>query len=1263
MQEIPKDHESDSPAALVEDLAVTAQLEKKEGFPLRGRFPVVGLGGSAGSIGALQEFFSQVPTDSGMAYAVVVHLSPEHDSILASILQRSSCIPVVQVTEPVKLQADHVYVVPPNKQLAFSDGLLKTVGLDRPKGRHVTIDLFFRTLAEAHGSAATAIVLSGGDGDGAVGLKRVKEWGGLTIVQDPEEAEQASMPLTAIETGLVDWILPVAEMSERLSQYQQNGRNLQLPPDSPASGPTVSDDEKAESALRDILAFVKSRTGRSFRLYKRATILRRIGRRMQVTGNENLERYLAFLRTHPGETGALLQDLLISVTNFFRDSEAFEALDNIVPEFFKHKTPGEEVRVWVPACATGEEAYSLAILLSEHAAKLPSPPTIQIFATDLDRTGINTARDGRYPHAIAADISEERLHRFFIKEGGNYRVRRELRETVLFAVHDILEDSPFSRLDLISCRNLLIYLNRQAQGKVFDTAHFALRPGGHLLLGTSESAEEACSIFDVVDRKNRLYVRRQVKRGVSLTVPTGSATLAFALNSFDSENLPVLPRAPQKVANEGQKKNDYATRKTWGELHLKLIERLAPASLVVSRDHEIVHLTTSAGRYLQFAGGEPSANLLQIVHPALRTELRAALFRAVKSSRTAKVKPLAIEINGSVRHVGATVECVEELSSEFLLVIFQEVDPAETSTDKLATGPGDEIASRSVIQQLEEELDEMRTRQRETVEQFELSAEDLKASNEELQAMNEELRSATKELETGREELQSINEEIITINQELKSKLEELSRANSDLQNLIAATDIPTIFLDQDLQIARFTPPSAKLFNFNLNDIGRPLADFTHRLHYPEIISDAENVLDRMIPQERMVRDNQNRWFLARILPYRTSEDKIGGVVITFVDITARKEADDSRRWLSVIVESSNDAIISFSMEGKIISWNPGAERVFGYREDEVRGQDLEMLVPPDRYEQQRAVLDKLNKGESIELFETFGVRKDGLIRDISVSASVMKRDMDGQIGATAIIQDITTRNQAVRDLIQAKDELENQVTRRTSQLTRRAKQLETLASELTFAEQRERKRVAQILHDQLQQILVTAKMRIESLDCTKQKGYDSEVEKLVSLMDEALSSSRSLAVELSPPILSEGLGKALEWLCRTWMKEKHKMNIETDIDSSIDARHEDMRILVFLAVKELLFNVVKHSTVDEAQVELDIHNGEYLRVVVRDHGQGFDTEDLKARNKGGSGFGLMSLRERLELLGGSLKIRSKPNDGVEAVIIAPRLAGPESKF
>ena len=608
--------------------------------------PVVGLGGSAGSIGPLREFFSRMPPDSGMGFVVVLHLSPEHESTLAALLSNVTAMKVVQVTEEVKIEPNCVYVIPPGKQLSMEDGHVRVLDLQPDRGRRVVVDLLLRTLADTHGPRAMAVVLSGADGDGAIGIKRIKERGGLTIAQEPNEAEHAGMPRSAIATGMVDWVLPVAEIPARLLEYRRNEERLRLPLENlPAR--EVPTPETDESALADTLAFLRTRTARDFSCYKRGTILRRIGRRMQVNSLENLPEYLTFLRTHPGEAGALLQDLLISVTNFFRDRDAFQKLKTEFPRLFKGRHPDEQIRVWVPGCATGEEAYSLAMLLCEYAAGLETAPSIQVFATDIDEMAIRAARDGTYPDTIAADVSPERLHRFFSPERGGYRVKRFIRETVLFAPHDLLKDSPFSRLDLVSCRNLLIYLRTEAQARAFGIIHFALRPEGLLFLGGSESAENSGQLFTPLNKKHRIYTRRASAKAV-LPIFTGPSQLALVHEPRIASLTPAREAGglPTHDANGGTREEAASRSLSHGELHFRLLERFSPPSLIVDAAHNIVHLSEHAGRYVHFTGGEPTTNLFRAIHPMLRLALRAALFRVSQSSREVEVRGVPVELEG-----------------------------------------------------------------------------------------------------------------------------------------------------------------------------------------------------------------------------------------------------------------------------------------------------------------------------------------------------------------------------------------------------------------------------------------------------------------------------------------------------------------------------------------------------------------------------------------------------------------------------------------
>ena len=982
------------------------------GYP---RLPLVGLGGSAGSIPALRAFFATMPAESGMAFVVVLHLAADRSSSLAELIQACTPMPVEQVHETARVEANRVYVIPPGKVIESVEGYLRLRELDNERGRRVAVDLFFRTLADSHGPQATAIVLSGADGDGAIGIKRVKERGGLTIAQDPDEAEFSGMPRSAIATGMVDWVLPMADIAPRLQQYREIEGRLQLPPEAgpqPAQPlPPPADDR--ESLLREVLAFLRTATGRDFSYYKRATILRRIGRRMRVNGTEDLQAYIGFLRTHRGEATALLKDLLISVTNFFRDREAFEALEAQIPQLFEAHTPEDPVRVWVPACATGEEAYSIAMLLAEHARTLDVPPPFQIFATDLDAQAIRTAREALYPHAIDADVSEARLRRFFVKDPQGYRVRNELRETVLFAAHDLLADSPFSRLDLISCRNLLIYLDRGAQQVFFGIAHFALGPRGRLFLGPSETAEHEAA-FRVVDKKHRIF---ENKAAVQVPLPLGlghtTVSRAAALQRKSQELAPAPARALAVPAN--RRPNHWLAAMpeqpgagSWRGLHLKLLELVAPPSVVVTAEHEIVHLSENAGRFLQFSGGEPTSDLLHAVRPALVAVLRASLLRAAAAPGPVRSAPVTVDIDGAPTTLTLHVQSAGDVAPGFLLVVF-EGQPAS---------PGEQAANAdpAPVRDAQREVEELKWHLRDLSERGITANAELKSSNEELQAMNEELRSSTEELETSREELQSINEELLTVNHELKAKVEELAHANSDLNNFMASTAIAAVFLTRDMCITRFTPQAATLFNVIASDVGRPLSDLASDLDYPQMEADAATVLETLVPVEREVR-TRLRSYLARVLPYRTSDDHIAGVVLTFLDITTRKQAEDALRdseaLFRTIVNQSAAGVCHADLDSRVTLVNSRYSEITGYSSDELMAADFfEVIHPDDRKRSQALHAQMLEDGKPFEIEKRI-VRKDGRTAWVS-NATTLLRDHAGVAQSVVTVSlDVTARRQA----------------------------------------------------------------------------------------------------------------------------------------------------------------------------------------------------------------------------------------------------------
>ncbi len=929
--------------------------------PAPDEFLVVGIGASAGGIQALKAFFENVTADSGMAYVVILHLSPDHDSKLAEILQTVSPILVKQVTKKTLIQPNHVYVVPPNKSLIVSDGQIEISPIKTVEERRAPVDIFFRTLAETHHARAIAVVLSGTGANGSMGIKRVKERGGVAFVQNPREAEFGEMPSNSIATELIDAVLNVREIPKRILAYKNSLGTVEIPIE-PEMRP-----EDQQHSLREIFTLIRVRTGHDFSNYKRATVLRRIERRINVHSLQDLPTYAAYLRDTPEEAQALLKDLLISVTNFYRDKEVFDYLEkNIIPKILKGKTAADQLRIWVAGCATGEEAYSLAMLFAEHLKGSTNAPTLQIFATDIDQQALTNAREGLYTLNDAADVSPERLQRFFIRENKGFRVRRELRESILFANHNVIKDPPFSHLDLATCRNMLIYLNQTAQERVMETMHFALNPGGYLFLGLSESIEGAGDLYAPVNKHFHIYQSRRASGRTSYPVPEVSPSLMYTEKSPPSAETKV-PTALERIS--------------YGDLHQQLLEQYAPPSIVVNEEYDIVHLSERAGRFLQVAGGEPTKNLLKMVRPELRIELRTALYQAVQRQTNLETKNLAVRVEDHAEIVNIHIRPVLRESSDtargFILVIFETVGTATGLPEEILTEP------EPLARQLEEELVRIKTQLRLSVEQFEVQTEELLASNEELQALNEELRSAAEELETSREELQAVNEELITVNQELKIKIEELSQSNNDFQNLMSSTDIGTIFLDRDLCVKMFTPRVREIFNLIDADLHRPLSDITGRVSFEDLQTVVEGVITNLQAVESEVETDAGKWYLMRVYPYRTVEDRIGGVVITFVDITNRKRSEfqmaELNRQISrqsqtfdKTLSSITDFAYIFDLEGQFIYANQPLLDLLGLSLDEIKGKTFfELPYPKELAEHLHNLIQQVIETKQIVVDET----------------------------------------------------------------------------------------------------------------------------------------------------------------------------------------------------------------------------------------------------------------------------------------------------
>ncbi len=839
-------------------------------------FPIVGIGASAGGLAAFEAFFSGMPAegDPGMAFVLVQHLAPDHKSILSDLVKRYTRMQVFEVTDGMVVQPNCTYIIPPNYDMAFLNGSLQLLEHVVSRGLRMTIDFFFRSLAQDQRERAICIVLSGTGSDGSLGVRAVKGEGGMVMVQNPESTDFAGMPSNAIATGLVDYILPPAEMPARLIAYAAHAFGNKIRRTSP---PSVT----AEDILKKVCILLRDSTGHDFSQYKRNTLTRRVERRMAVHQIDRVEDYLRHLRQSPTEAQALFRDLLIGVTNFYRDPEAFAVLENqVIPQLFVAKEAGEPVRVWVCGCASGEEAYSIAILLQEHLETLKKAFKVQIFATDIDPRAIEHGRSGVYPASITADITPERLSRFFSldPQNGTYRIQKIIRDLLVFSEQDVIKDPPFSKIDLISCRNLLIYLNRDLQKKLIPLFHYALNPNGMLFLGTSESIGEFASLFAVLDRKQKIY-RRQFEIPGTIYPSPGRFMPPLAT--------PVVPHRLTRV------ESGVVSRSNLREItEQSLVAHYAQVGVLVNNRGEMLHIYGRTGRYLEPASGDAGMNILTMAREGLRPTLTAAFHRTITQLQPVSHPGLQVKTNGDFSTVNlhlcpATGQDGSILPGLFLVVIEEcqtQLSPP-TTTDNHDFRGDTEWSAR--IAALEQELRTKEEYLQSTLEEMETSNEELKSTNEEMQSVNEELQSTNEELETSKEELQSVNEELVTVNAELQNKVADLSRVNNDMNNLLAGTGVATLFVDHHLHIVRFTPGTTELINLIQTDIGRPVGHIVSNLVGDDhLVKDIQAVLRDLVPRVAKVQTRNGTWFQMRIRPYRTLENVIEGAVVTFIDIT-----------------------------------------------------------------------------------------------------------------------------------------------------------------------------------------------------------------------------------------------------------------------------------------------------------------------------------------------------------------------------------------
>jgi two-component system, chemotaxis family, CheB/CheR fusion protein len=1200
-------------------------------------FPVVGIGASAGGVEALRQFFSATASTSGMAYVVIQHLSPERESLMAEILGRCTAMPVRQIEDGMSVEVDHVYVIRPGHTVTLEDGTLHLREPVQKPGYRRPVDDFFRSLAREQKESAIVVLLSGTGTNGTAGAQAIKAAGGLCIAQDPESADFPGMPQSLIHAGYADQVLPTAEIPGVLQRYVQHPY-LEL--NSAGRTRAAQELERHRQQLSDLIAIVGSRTGHDFSPYKRGTIVRRIQRRMGLLGLTDLDRYGVRLKENDAEVRALANDLMINVTGFFRDPEAWEALrEAVIRPMVQERSSKDPIRAWVTGCASGEEPYTLAMLIAEEAARAGKPVEVKIFATDTADKSLALARAGVYPGGIEGELSPERLERFFDKDEHTYRIKKSLRDQVVFASQDVLRDPPFSRVDLVTCRNLLIYLEPDAQRRALALMHFALRDGGYLLLGNAESLGQTDAPFEVVSKRWRLYRR------------TGSQNSYTEVPALVRRRLPeILPAVPPSLL-QSRSSGPFA-------IQAALLAEFGPPSAVVDANERMVYFHGDAALFLQPPFGEVTQNLLEMVRLPLRPAVRSAFRRALAEKRTVTVESEGDAATGRLAIIAAPLKYTAGL--QYFRVSFVQgannTEPTQLDvapcTGDVAAGPGDP--------HLEQELRYLRQELQTSVEAFEATTEELKASNQEVTSVNEELQSSNEELEASKEELQSLNEELVTVNGQLQAKVLDLEGLTNDLDNLLSSTDIAVVFLDRELRVRRFTSAIDDLLALMPADIGRALFHLAPKFHGGDLTADARQVLARLVPLESEVLSHSGRWYLRRTLPYRTEDNRIDGVVITFIDISARKQAvhamELDRERLQAVIEQLPAAVLLIDApSGKLLFANRQAATLFnqpfplpaiGYEWTEAYAAFLGCHADGRPYKAQEWPLARaLAKGEMVVDEELEFMRPNGRRATVSMSASPIRNAAGDMIAAVAAFWDVSDRkavDQHLQEALQSAQQL-----RATAESANRAKDdfISTVSHEL---------RTPLNTIRLWSRMLISGKVR-EQAAVEGGQVIDRAALAQQQLIDDLLDVSRMASGQLRLAPRKIQLVRVVENAITAVrpLAEHRQLTLASKLDPAAGIVYADPD-RIQQVVWNLLANAVKF-TPEAGCVNLQLRrvNGT-VEIEVADTGKGIAPEFLPhvfdrfrqaetgaARRFGGLGLGLSIAKQLVELHGGTITANS----------------------